>query len=169
MEAPGTFDENGWLRIGFYGNQPDIAEGYLSTGSLYLCTAAFLVLGLPQQTPFWAAPAEPWTQKAIWSGKNIPIDQAYYPRQQRSDDSKWEVVISPDSFKNAKQFKKTWHYFYPWGTEHNGSARMHKKQIILKDQILQIKATPISGNEGKSKHPPYQEIKYHSGAIHAKH
>lgn len=169
MEAPGTFDENGWLRIGFYGHQPDIAEGYLSTGSLYLCTAAFLVLGLPQQTPFWAAPAEPWTQKAIWSGKNIPIDQAYYPLQQRSDDSKWEVVISPDSFKNAKQFKKTWHYFYPWGTEHNGSARMHKKQIILKDQILQIKATPISGNEGKSKHPPYQEIKYHSGAIHAKH
>lgn len=169
MEASGTFDENGWLRIGFYGHQPDIAEGYLSTGSLYLCTAAFLVLGLPQQTPFWAAPAVPWTQKAIWSGKNIPIDQAYYPRQQKSDDSKWEVVISSESFKDAKQFKKTWHYFYPWGAEHNGSARMHKKQITLKDQVLQIKATPISGNEGKSKHPPYQEIKYHSGAIHAQH
>src|SRR5690606_11987750 len=67
VEAPQTFDANGWLTIGFYGHQPEIAEGYISTGSLYLCTAAFLVLGLPEQTPFWSAPPAPWTQKKIWS------------------------------------------------------------------------------------------------------
>lgn len=169
MEAPNTFDENGWLKIGFYGHQPDIAEGYLSTGSLYLCTAAFLVLGLPEGTPFWSAPSVPWTQKAIWSGKNIPIDRAYYPSQQKSDNSQWEEVIGPESFKDAKQFRKAWNYHYPWGAEHNGAAKMHKRQIVLKDQTLHIKATPVSSNEGKSKHPPYQEIKYLSGAIHAKH
>ena len=36
----------GWLRVGLGGHQPGIAEAYISTGSLYLCTAAFLPLGL---------------------------------------------------------------------------------------------------------------------------
>ena len=44
MEAPGTFDKNGWLQIGFYGHQPDIGESYISTGSLYLCSVGFLPL-----------------------------------------------------------------------------------------------------------------------------
>ena len=76
IEAPGTFDENGWLQIGFYGHQPNIGEGYISTGSLYLASEAFLVLGLPENDPFWANPPEPWTQKKIWGGTAIPIDKA---------------------------------------------------------------------------------------------
>lgn len=76
IEAPGTFDEEGWLRIGFYGHQPNIGEGYISTGSLYLCSEAFLVLGLAPEDPFWTNPAKPWTQKKIWSGQQIPIDHA---------------------------------------------------------------------------------------------
>ncbi len=46
LDAPRTFDRAGWLRIGLCGHQPEIAETYISTGSLYLCTAAFLPLGL---------------------------------------------------------------------------------------------------------------------------
>ncbi len=38
IEAPGTFDADGWLRIGFCGHQPGIGESYISTGSLYLCS-----------------------------------------------------------------------------------------------------------------------------------
>lgn len=76
LEAEGTFDEEGWLRIGFYGHQPNIGEGYISTGSLYLCSEAFLVLGLAPEDPFWSNPAEEWTQKKMWSGKAIPIDHA---------------------------------------------------------------------------------------------
>ncbi|MFT2008193.1 DUF2264 domain-containing protein [Pontibacter sp. 13R65] len=76
VEAPGTFDEKGWLRIGFFGHQPSIGEGYISTGSLYLCSEAFLVLGLAPEDPFWANPTKPWTQKKIWSGQQIPIDHA---------------------------------------------------------------------------------------------
>ena len=76
LEAEGTFDEDGWLQIGFYGHQPNIGEGYISTGSLYLSSEAFLVLGLKPDAPFWANPPKPWTQKKIWNGIPIPIDHA---------------------------------------------------------------------------------------------
>ncbi len=46
IEAPGTFDANGWLRIGFCGHQPGVGETYISTGSLYLCAVGLLPLGL---------------------------------------------------------------------------------------------------------------------------
>ena len=54
IEAPGTFDEGGWLRPGFAGHQPSLAERYICRGSLYLCCAVFLPLGLPATDPFWA-------------------------------------------------------------------------------------------------------------------
>jgi len=76
LEAPGTFDRDGWLRIGFCGHQPGVGESYISTGSLYLCTAAFLPLGLPPSDPFWSAPAVPWTSQRAWSGQAFPIDKA---------------------------------------------------------------------------------------------
>jgi hypothetical protein len=76
LDAPGTFDDNGWLRIGFCGHQPGIGENYISTGSLYLCALAFLPLGLPASDPFWSGPAEPWTQQRAWSGQAFPIDHA---------------------------------------------------------------------------------------------
>ena len=72
LDALGTFDDQGWLRVGFAGHQPSLAEPYISTGSLYLCTAAFLPLGLPPSDPFWSGPAEPWTQQRIWAGADRP-------------------------------------------------------------------------------------------------
>lgn len=74
--APGTFDQQGWLRVGFCGHQPEIAESYISTGSLYLCSAAFLPLGLPQSSQFWGNPAMPWTQKKLWGGESVSADHA---------------------------------------------------------------------------------------------
>jgi hypothetical protein len=76
IEARDTFDENGWLRIGFAGHQPTLAEGYISTGSLYLCATALLPLGLPASDPFWNSPDVPWTSQRIWSGKALPADHA---------------------------------------------------------------------------------------------
>ena len=76
MEAPDTFDAGGWLRIGFCGHQPAIGEAYISTGSLYLCSVAFLPLGLLASDPFWSAPAQPWTAAKAWSGQAFPIDHA---------------------------------------------------------------------------------------------
>jgi hypothetical protein len=76
MEAPGTFDATGWLQIGFCGHQPALAEKYISTGSLYLCAAGLLPLGLPPEDEFWSAPAARWTSQKLWSGENLPADHA---------------------------------------------------------------------------------------------
>jgi hypothetical protein len=76
IEAPGTFDENGWLRLGFCGQQPTLAETYISTGSLYLASAALLPLGLPPADPFWSGAHAPWTSQRLWSGESLPADHA---------------------------------------------------------------------------------------------
>jgi hypothetical protein len=76
MEPKGTFDAQGWLQIGLCGHQPGIGEGYISTGSLYLCSTAFLPLGLPTSHAFWADPAQDWTAKRIWSGQDVKLDHA---------------------------------------------------------------------------------------------
>jgi hypothetical protein len=76
VEAEDTFDDSGWLRIGFAGHQPALGEGYVSTGSLYLCAAGLLPLGLPADDVFWSAPDQAWTAKRIWEGDNLPADFA---------------------------------------------------------------------------------------------
>lgn len=76
MNAPGTFDEKGWLQVGAVGHQPSIRENYIATGSLYLCLTGLVHLGLPADDPFWTAPAEAWTQQRIWAGQDIPADHA---------------------------------------------------------------------------------------------
>jgi hypothetical protein len=76
MAAPGTFDPNGWLQIGFCGHQPELGENYISTGSLYLCTAGLLPLGLPPTDEFWSAPATKWTSQKLAAGENLPADHA---------------------------------------------------------------------------------------------
>jgi hypothetical protein len=76
IEAPGTFDAQGWLQIGFCGHQPALGEGYISTGSLYLCAAGLLPLGLPEADPFWSAPDARWTSQRLWSGESLPADHA---------------------------------------------------------------------------------------------
>jgi hypothetical protein len=76
LGAPDTFDSNGWLRIGLAGHQPSLAEEYISTGSLYLCTAAFLPLGLPATDAFWHGASALTTWEKAWSGSNLPADHA---------------------------------------------------------------------------------------------
>ena len=75
-EAPGTFDREGWLTIGFAGHQPSIGESYISTGSVYLCAAGLLPLGLPASDPFWSAPAADWTSRKAWAGVDLAADHA---------------------------------------------------------------------------------------------
>lgn len=77
MSVKGNFDGQGWLTLGFAGHQPQIAERYISTGSLYLCSAIFVALGLPATDEFWSAHPAEWTGKKIWSGNpDIKLDKA---------------------------------------------------------------------------------------------
>jgi hypothetical protein len=76
LDAPNTFTKDGWLNIGLCGNQPDIADSYINTGSLYLCSTIFLPLGLADDDPFWQNPDAPWTAKKAWNGMDIPADHS---------------------------------------------------------------------------------------------
>lgn len=76
INAPGTFNPDGWLRVGVYGYQPSLGETYISTGSLYLCSAVFIALGLPESAPFWSNPPADWTSKKVWNSMDINPDKA---------------------------------------------------------------------------------------------
>ncbi len=70
----GVVDNDGFLRLGFAGHQPDMADVYTNGGSLYLTAAGFMHLGLPANHSFWTSPPEEWTSKKAWSGKPFPRD-----------------------------------------------------------------------------------------------
>jgi hypothetical protein len=76
IQAPATFDKDGWLTIGFAGHQPGIGETYISTGSLYLCTAGLLPLGLPASDEFWTDPPSDWTSARAWNTQDLAADHA---------------------------------------------------------------------------------------------
>ncbi len=83
MEAPGTFDEQGWLTIGLCGHQPTLGEPYITTASTYLCAAGLLPLGLAPTHEFWSAPPLPFTSQRIWSGcQDVTADRALQEAKQ---------------------------------------------------------------------------------------
>jgi hypothetical protein len=74
FDSSNNFDANGWLVLGFNGHQPEVADTYTSTGSLYMATLGFLALGLPATNAFWSAPAADWTSKKAWNGQPFKKD-----------------------------------------------------------------------------------------------
>jgi hypothetical protein len=78
LAPKGTFDEKGFLQIGVYGKQPSLGESYISTGSLYLCTTAFLPLGLPASHDFWSKEEALITMEQILTGQEALIDGAIH-------------------------------------------------------------------------------------------
>lgn len=73
LESPSTY-QNGWLTIGLYGSQPDLADVYNNQGSLYIATNIFLPLGLPPSDPFWTDAPAKWSAQKIWNGEDFPND-----------------------------------------------------------------------------------------------
>lgn len=76
LTAPTLFDEKGFLRAGLYGYQPAMQDSYINTGSLYMCCAVFLPLGLHAKDSFWQCGDLPTTWEKAWSGQDIPYDTA---------------------------------------------------------------------------------------------
>lgn len=84
----------------------------------------------------------------------------------------WETVINA-SFANYSTLESVWNYRYPWGSDHNGTARMYASasdhnHVFLEGSTLVIRATRINWNEGNSSADPHLPIRYHSGAVHAR-
>lgn len=77
LKSAANFDKNGWLRVGFAGDQIDISESYINTGSSYLCSVGLLSLGLPPTDEFWSAPFTEWTNLKAWNGEKVNADHAW--------------------------------------------------------------------------------------------
>lgn len=73
------------------------------------------------------------------------------------------TVIPAESFSD---FDTYWNTLYPWGTDHNGGARMDADHVSTADGYLVLTAEPVTGE------PPAGDdeipINYLSGAVHAK-
>lgn len=74
FSADGVFDAQGYLQLGFAGHQPELADYYTNTGSLYITSLVFLPLGLPASDPFWSDAPQPWTSQKAWGGMNVKKD-----------------------------------------------------------------------------------------------
>ena len=72
-----NFNEAGYLTIGFCGSQPETADWYTNNGSLYMCSLAFMPLGLPATHAFWTDAPQPWTQVKAWGGQPFPKDHRW--------------------------------------------------------------------------------------------
>lgn len=76
FSVEGNFDANNYLQLGFVGHQPNIADYYTNTGSLYITSLGFLPLGLPANHDFWTSEPAEWTSKKAWSGQPFAKDYA---------------------------------------------------------------------------------------------
>lgn len=76
MQSPKNFDREGWLKVGFAGEQIHMSESYINTGSVYLCSMGMLALGLPPSHTFWAGPYTEWTNLKAWNGVDVGADSA---------------------------------------------------------------------------------------------
>ena len=77
FDQQNNFNAGGYLTIGFCGSQPDTADWYTNNGSLYMCSLAFMPLGLPADHPFWKDAPQPWTQVKAWGGQPFPKDHRW--------------------------------------------------------------------------------------------
>ncbi|KAJ3918727.1 endo-beta-1,3-galactanase [Lentinula edodes] len=84
------------------------------------------------------------------------------------------TVIPSTSFSSYTTLEQYWAYLYPWGSDHNGSARMvgnssYHENIVIASSTLSLIATPTSGAvPPTSTANPNPAIHYASGTIYAK-
>lgn len=74
FSAPGNFDAQGFMTLGFAGHQPDLADPYSNAGSMYLASVSLLALGLPHTDSYWTVPDSPWTMRRAYAGQSFSKD-----------------------------------------------------------------------------------------------
>ncbi|KFY16585.1 hypothetical protein V491_05290 [Pseudogymnoascus sp. VKM F-3775] len=73
--------------------------------------------------------------------------------------------IPSTSFDSQSTFDTYWAYNYPWGTDHNGAARMASSQVTVGGGQVTLTAAPTTGQDPTS---DGLAINYLSGTIYAK-
>lgn len=75
----------------------------------------------------------------------------------------WKIPST--SFNSQNNFNTYWAYNYPWGTDHNGGARMNSAHVSVGGGKLTLTADKVSGQPATSAGTP---IHYLSGTVYAK-
>jgi hypothetical protein len=78
------------------------------------------------------------------------------------------IMIPSTSFNSQSDFTTDWNYLYPWGTDHNGAARMTRSQVSLSNGVLTLTAKRVDGEKPATHGGKQIPIRYQSGAVHAK-
>lgn len=78
------------------------------------------------------------------------------------------TIIPTTSFNSQADFDADWSYNYPWGTDHNGGARMDTSHATLVNGVLTLTAVPATGQPAASSGGKSIPINYLSGTVHAK-
>jgi len=80
----------------------------------------------------------------------------------------WETVVDGSSLASQSAFTNYWSYDYPWGSDHNGSARMNAANVSVADGIVTVSSRLANTDEGHSSSPPHLRIRYESGTFYLK-
>jgi galactan endo-beta-1,3-galactanase len=80
----------------------------------------------------------------------------------------WETVVDGASFNNISAFLSSWSYNYPWGTDHNGSARMNATNVVIANGMVTLISSLTNSYEGTSSASPHLTIRYNSGTFYLK-
>jgi galactan endo-beta-1,3-galactanase len=83
-------------------------------------------------------------------------------------DKPTRTMIPSNCFNSQSNFDIDFSYNYPWGTDHNGAARMNPSQATLNNGVLTLTAKPVSGQPDASHGGKSIKIHYLSGAVYAK-
>jgi hypothetical protein len=80
----------------------------------------------------------------------------------------WETLVDGTSFNTVSAFQTKWNYNYPWGTDHNGSARMNQTNVAVSSGVVTLTSSLTNSYEGTSSAAPYLTIRYNSGTFYLK-
>jgi len=80
----------------------------------------------------------------------------------------WETIVDGSSFASTNAFTNKWAFNYPWGTDHNGSARMNASNVTISAGVVTVRSTLTNTYEGASSKDPFLTIRYNSGTFYLK-
>jgi hypothetical protein len=78
----------------------------------------------------------------------------------------WQTVVDGSSFNSVGAFQARWSYNYPWGTDHNGSARMNATNVTISGGMVTMTSSLTNSYEGTSSASPNLTIRYNSGTFY---
>ena len=100
------------------------------------------------------------TKRPVFRATNLAMVAACLGLMQpREAGAAWETVLEGSDFSSYAALEPHWDYLYPWGSDHNGSARMYAQSWdrdnlwLSADSavgVLTLRANPISWDEGNS-------------------